>query len=145
MEEHEIIFENYLKNQGLLLTSQRKLIMDCVFNIHEHFDAESLMKKIQVMDKDVSRATVYRTIPLLINAGLIKQSEKIEDKECYEHILGHPRHLHIICNICHKILEVDESNELSQLFSFIAQENEVDMQDYKLTIKGICNECKKTI
>jgi Fur family ferric uptake transcriptional regulator len=143
MEEHEVIFEEYLRSKGLLLTSQRKIIMDYVFLTHEHFDADTLLFEIQKNYREVSRATVYRTLPLMINAGLIKKSEKIKDKDCYEHIIGHPRHIHLVCLNCHKIFEVEESRELSDLIRVISDQQNISVKDYTISVQGICNECKK--
>ena len=143
MEEHEKIFEDYLKTQGLKLTAQRKSIMDSAFAIHSHFDAEVLLAHVQLEHPDVSRATVYRTLPLLKEAGLIKNSEKTKEKECYEHVIGHPKHFHLLCSKCNQIIEEEESLQLTELMDKICQKNNFEFQDYVLTIKGICNDCKK--
>ncbi len=143
MEDHEKIFEDYLKTQGLKLTTQRRNILESAFAMHTHFDAEALLAHVQIAHSDVSRATVYRTLPLLIEAGLIRNSEKTKEKECYEHIIGHPKHFHILCTVCHKILEEEESQALLELIRETCEKNACEFQDYVLTIKGICNDCKK--
>ncbi len=74
MKDHEDIFYKHLTQQGLKFTKARKLILDTVFELHEHFEVDSLYDKIRSVTKDVSRATIYRTLPLLIGAGLIQQS-----------------------------------------------------------------------
>ncbi len=143
MEEHEVIFSRYLKSLGLKLTNQRKIIMDQIFLTHDHFNVEDLLFKIQTIYNYVSRATIYRTLPLLINAGLIKESAKTKDKDSYEHVLGHPRHFHLICTECKRIIEVEENNSLKKFLNNVGLENDFEISDYSLSIKGKCNECSK--
>lgn len=143
MEEHEVIFSSYLKSLGLKLTNQRRIIMDQVFLTHDHFNVEDLLFKIQTKYKYVSRATIYRTIPLLIDAGLIIESAKTKEKDSYEHVLGHPKHFHLICKICKRIIEVDENKSLIKVLEKVCLDSDFERSDYSLSIKGICNECKK--
>ena len=68
MNAHEKVFINFLKEKGLKLTSPRRIIMEAVFQNHDHFDIETLYDQIRKEHEDVSRATIYRTVPLLVEA-----------------------------------------------------------------------------
>ncbi|HPK40468.1 MAG TPA: transcriptional repressor, partial [Candidatus Cloacimonadota bacterium] len=61
----------------------------------------------------------------------------------YEHTLGHSKHFHFLCSVCNNIIEEDESPELLALMKKVCKKNNFKMQDYILTIKGVCNDCKK--
>ncbi len=146
MEDYKERFSGFLKTKGLKLTPQRGVILDCIFNTHEHFHVEALLSEIQKIDQEVSRATLYRTIPLLLESGLIKKSEavreSVNEKEYYEHVYGHPKHFHLICTKCGRIIEVDEQQNLKRMVKKIAESHEMTMSDYQISIKGICNECQ---
>lgn len=142
MKDHEDIFVQHLTQQGLKLTKARKLILDTVFDLHEHFDADSLYDKIRKISKDVSRATIYRTLPLLINAGLIQQAVRFEDRDHYEHTYGHPRHIHWLCRKCGAVLETD-CEDLSSLIHKHGKKLKFSIEEIKLTINGICWKCSE--
>jgi len=137
--EYRDIFNGYLQERDLRLTRVREIILNAVFETHSHFDAEELYDFVRA--KGVSRATVYRTIPLLVDSGLVKKSLVIRNKEKYEHIYGHPNHFHIICKNCGRVVEQTDKyidSEVTKLtekigFKFI---------DYNLRINGICPLCK---
>lgn len=145
MDNHKDVFEEYLKSKDLKLTSKRLKILNAVFENHGHFSVESLFNEIQNQNTDgeiVSRATIYRTIPLLIEANLIKVSEKISETENYEHIYGHPKHAHLVCIKCNKIIEEDEDKQMKKALKAIAQKFDFKISDFNICIKGECRECQ---
>ena len=142
MQEHEKIFGNFLKIKDLKLTKPRKIILDTVFATHEHFNVDELYDQIRKKHKDVSRATIYRTIPLLVESGLIKQSLRCLAKDHYEHTYGHGRHLHLICEKCGKIIEV-ESKEAERILNKLAKKHSFHIREFNIGAKGICNKCQK--
>lgn len=147
MNNHKVIFEKYLKSQNLKLTEQRLIVLNAVFAIHEHFSVESLYDYLKNNSdekyNDVSIPTIYRTLPLLINSGLIKSSGIINERENYEHIYGHPRHIHIVCKQCNKIIEEEDTKSLFKQIKKISDKYEFSVDDFNLSIKGVCNECKQ--
>ena len=81
MADHATIFRDYLAKKGLKLTSPRKKILEAVFAIHEHFNAEELYGRIKSHSQGISLATVYRTLPLLLEAGLVQQIGRASCRE----------------------------------------------------------------
>lgn len=142
MQEHEIIFERYLSHKAQKYTQARKLILDTIFNLHEHFDIEQLYDTIHQISREVSRATVYRTIPLLMDAGLIQRSVRCETRDKFEHILGHPRHAHWVCKVCGAVLETD----LPEMYALIESQADAQnffVEDISVVIQGRCHACRK--
>jgi Fur family transcriptional regulator, ferric uptake regulator len=140
MQEHEAQFRDYLQKQGLRLTRSRALILNTAFAVHEHFDAETLHDLVK-SDK-VSLATVYRTLPLLVGAGLIQLAVHSEGRDRFEHILGHPQHVHWLCENCKAVIESD----LSALLPAIKNEAKAlkfDIDQISLSIKGLCWKCRR--
>ena len=142
MVRQERIFSDFLRTKGLKLTNPRKTILYTVFATHEHFNVDELYDKIRKKHKNVSRATIYRTIPLLVESGLIKQSLRCMAKDHYEHTYGHQSHLHFICNKCRRIIEV-ESKDIEKILTRLAKEQEFTIEEFNIGAKGICKKCKK--
>lgn len=144
MKKYDAVFEDFLRTKSLKMTSPRKIILEAVFRTHNHFDVDSLYDIIRSKHSDVSRATIYRTIPLLIEAGLVKQSLRCQAKDQYEHTYGHKRHLHFLCIKCGKIIET-ESDKVEGLLAELAQKEKFIIKDYNLGAKGLCADCAKKI
>jgi len=140
MQEHEVIFEAYLEKKGLKLTQPRRLILNTVFDLHEHFDIEQLYDIIHKISSEVSRATVYRIIPLLEEAGLIQKSIRSEARDKYEHIYGHPKHAHWVCKACGSLLETD-MQDLLKLLQSKAKTHNFRIDEVNLTLNGLCWKC----
>src|SRR4051812_47340291 len=97
-------FERFLRSRSLKLTSQRLRIFDRAFRTHEHFSAERLYAWLRSEPGPrVSRATVYRTISLLMEGHFIEALDRGRGDIVYEHVLGHPHHDHMVYLDCGKI------------------------------------------
>src|ERR1700745_2355465 len=115
-------FMDFLAHKNLRITSQRQAIIDTVFGTDEHFTAEQLLDWSRERDKSVSRATVYRTLPLLTESGLVREMDFGKDYKFYDpNYADHPNHSHLICQDCEKIVEF-ESEKIERL------EDEISLQ-----------------
>ena len=77
-------FIDFLTQKNLRLTSQRHAIIESVFSTQQHFTAEQLLEWSRARDKSVSRATVYRTLPLLTESGLLREMDFGKDYKFYD-------------------------------------------------------------
>ena len=133
----------FLAEKGVRMTSQRRAIIDAVFSTEEHFTAEQLLEWSRARDKSVSRATVYRTLPLLTESGLVREMDFGKDYKFYDpNYAEHPNHNHLICNDCDKIVEF-ESDRIEKLESEISQRLGFSLKAQRLQITGSCEELKK--
>src|SRR6266850_1310804 len=108
-------FLDFLAHKNLRITSQRQAIVETVFDTEEHFTAEQLLEWSRRRDKSVSRATVYRTLPLLTESGLVREMDFGKDYRFYDpNYAEHPHHNHIICQDCEKIVEF-ESDTIARI------------------------------
>src|SRR6186997_2327170 len=115
-------FMEFLAQKNLRITSQRQVIIDTVFSTDKHFTAEELLEWSRAKDRSVSRATVYRTLPLLTESGLVQEMDFGKDYKFYDpNYADHPNHNHIICQDCEKIVEF-ESDKIARLESEISHE-----------------------
>ena len=143
MADHATIFRDYLAKKGLKLTSPRKKILEAVFAIHEHFNAEELYGRIKSHSQGISLATVYRTLPLLLEAGLVQHALRSDGRERYEHIYGHPKHIHWLCRSCGSLVETDLQS-VDPLIAELAKSLNFKEEDIELSIRGLCWKCAST-
>jgi Fur family transcriptional regulator, ferric uptake regulator len=136
-------FMDFLARKNLRITAQRQAIVDTVFGTDAHFTAEQLLAWSRRRDKSVSRATVYRTLPLLTESGLVREMDFGKDYKFYDpNYAEHPNHNHIICNDCEKIVEF-ESDKIDKLENQISRRLGFSVKTQRLQITGSCEELKK--
>ena len=136
-------FMNFLTHKRLRITSQRQAIADSVFSTEEHFTAEQLLEWSRRRDRSVSRATVYRTLPLLTQSGLVREMDFGKDYKFYDpNYAAHPHHNHIICQDCERIVEF-ESQKIERLENQISQRLGFSVQSHRLQITANCEELRK--
>ena len=133
-------FRNYLKKKGLKFTPEREVILKEIFSLHKHFDIEFLYLRVCRKNKKISRATIYRTLPLLVESGLIVETFHCLGKGSYEHVFGHPHHDHMICLKCGKVIEF--SNEkIERLREEVCRKYGFKSIEHRLGIRGYCKKC----
>ena len=136
-------FMEFLEQKNLRLTAQRQAIIETVFSTHQHFTAEQLLEWSRQKDKSVSRATVYRTLPLLTESGLVREMDFGKDYKFYDpNYAEHPHHNHIICQDCEKIVEF-ESEKIEKLETEISNRLGFSLKSHRLQITASCEELKK--
>lgn len=143
MKKEKELYREFLQSKGLKMTKPRLIILEAVFENHEHFNVDDLYEQIRKKHKDVSRATIYRTIPLLVESGLIKQSLRCESKDIYEHTYGHENHLHFICEKCGTIIE-SGFEKVAELIDELAENENFQISEYNLGAIGLCSDCQQS-
>jgi len=104
METNHQRFNRYLDKQGLKSTTERQLILDEVLALEDHFEAEDLLIRLRQRGARISKGTIYRTLNLLVESGLVRQVAFVDKHAHYEHVYGHEHHEHLICLSCGKII-----------------------------------------
>jgi Fur family ferric uptake transcriptional regulator len=135
-------FAQFLQGRGKRVTAQRQSIVEQVFSHHDHFDAEELISHLQplIAQRKVSRPTVYRTLAELVEAGLLR-SMTLGGRTVYEHDYGYPRHDHLHCQMCNKLVEF-HSPELERIRDAVAREYEFQVLGHRMFVSGVCAECR---
>lgn len=146
MKQAEIqrAFERFLGGRGLKLTAQRQRIFERAFATHEHFSAETLYRWMrEETGPRVSRATVYRTLALLVEGGFVESLDTGRGELVYEHSLGHRHHDHMVCLDCGRIEEFHEPRiEALQAEAAAKKGFEVVSHDHRL--QGYCRTCAES-
>jgi len=133
--------EESLSSKGFKITKQRKQILDFILKTKGHFEIEDIVYKMKKKNKDVSRATIYRTIGLLKELGFVEEVIKYDNKTIYE-IAGKGHHDHLICIKCGKIIEFEDKN-IEKLQNKICKKYNFKPIYHRLEIFGVCEECQK--
>lgn len=136
-----IIFRNFLGGKGLKLTKERTAVLSEVYSFHGHFEPEYLYSRIKGSGSKASRASVYRTLSLLVECGLVKRVTRTDKGNIYEHTYGHSHHDHMICDICGEIIEFF-SEKLEKLQDEICEKNSFIWSSHALEIRGRCKKCR---
>ena len=100
--------QDALRLAGRRLTPQRRLILQVLEESDGHLDADALYDRVKARDPDVSLATVYRTLAVLREIGLVEECRLGEDHGHYEAVRAEP-HYHFACLRCGKVIEFDTS------------------------------------
>jgi Fur family transcriptional regulator, ferric uptake regulator len=141
----ETIFREYLREHGLKYTPERHALLRQVLADDEHFEAEQLLMEIRQGVFRVAKATVYRTLPLLVNCGIIRQvqfGDQFTEKHAhYEHTFAHEPHDHMVCRRCGKIIEFD-SKEILRLRDALSEQFGFQPTSHRLQISGFCADCR---
>ncbi|MEW6619911.1 MAG: Fur family transcriptional regulator [bacterium] len=141
MSTKEKVFRDYLKQKGLKFTPERQLVLKYAFEIHSHFEAEDLFLKIRKSGNRVSKGTIYRTLPLLIDCNLIRTVEFVEQHLHYEHVLGHKHHEHLVCLKCGQVIEF-YNGIIEDELERICSKNKFRLNGHKIEATGYCEKCQ---
>jgi Fur family ferric uptake transcriptional regulator len=133
----------FLADRGLRKTMQREAIIKAAFGTKEHYTAEELLRMARKIDRSVSRATVYRTLPLLVECGVLKEMDFGKDYKFYDpNYLEHPHHNHLICMDCNRIVEF-EDRHIELLEECISKRLGFSPASKSLRIEASCDEFHK--
>jgi Fur family ferric uptake transcriptional regulator len=129
---------NTLKEHGLKLTPQRRLIVDIIHDADSHITAEDIITKVNDRMPGINKSTVYRTLELLEKSGCVYKSE-MDNQSIYHHVEeGH--HHHLICSECGKVIDSDE-NLFAPMERFLADKYGFYANFKHLVMSGLCEEC----
>ncbi len=143
---------DFLAQRGLRRTSQRDAIIEAAFGTTEHYTAESLLTMARKIEPSVSRATVYRTLPLLVESGTLKEMDFGKDQRFYDpNFVEHPHHNHLICVDCDRIVEFEDvgietmENCITKRLGFSPERKTVRIEAHcdELKQRGVCRSGKK--
>jgi Fur family ferric uptake transcriptional regulator len=136
-------FREYLSSRSTpqRFTDQQRELVEFIFASHSHFDADQLIREIDDSKLNISRATIYRTLTKLVDAGMLRKME-IGTRTVYEHDYGYPQHEHLVCVSCEKIVEF-QLPAIESIFNDIARQHQFQIEGHTILIRGKCFACSQ--
>ncbi|HSQ41977.1 MAG TPA: transcriptional repressor [Fibrobacteraceae bacterium] len=138
----EAQYRQFLIQKGMLFTQERATILKLVLTRTDHFSVDDLLFQVQKENLNVSRATLYRNLKLLEQAGILVEADFGHGHTHYERAMGTPPHEHLVCSNCKAITEV-RTSQLTDAVQKIAKSQGFSLDHYQLQIFGTCKNCQK--
>lgn len=143
MTHHTINYEEIIRSAGHRLTPQRILILDAVCDGEGHTTLGEIYGRVRQADQSIDRSTLYRTLKLFVELGLVVSADTGQGETYYEIARSH-RHHHLVCRQCGKEQEVDHA-VVQSMFENIAQRYDFKVDTDHLVLFGICSDCTESL
>src|SRR5262245_11963221 len=130
-----------LKPDGGKRSSKRDLIVNVFLRQEGHLSADDLVDLIRKEDQRISRATIYRTLQWMVDAGIARKVDFGEGRFRFEHSYRHPRHFHLICKECNRSSEF-LSSDIEALVEEVAAARNFSARQSVVQIYGTCEQCR---
>lgn len=130
-----------LERRGLRRTRARRRIVEAVLESAGHFTPDELVEEMRRAGTSASRASVYRTLGLLSDGGLVEARDFGRGQRLFESMVGRRHHDHLICLACRSVVEF-ENDKIEALQALIAQEHGFTLDNHSLRLYGLCAACR---
>ncbi len=130
-----------LSERGYRLTPQRLMVVQAVETADSHISAEEIYLQIRAIYPHMNISTVYRTLELLGELGLVTETDMGDGRVRY-HSIGKGHHHHLVCQKCGATIDVEEST-LSPLWDEIGQRYHFEVDMKHLALFGLCSKCRE--
>lgn len=135
-------FREYMRDHNLPLTHQREAVASAIFYSEEHLSVDDIEAALRGNEVHVGKATVYRTLDLLVRAGLVDEHDFGEGFRRFEPLSARTHHEHLICTSCGKVVEFT-SERIERMKALIADEHGFRHHHHRLDIYGVCRDCQE--
>jgi Fur family ferric uptake transcriptional regulator len=129
-----------LHERGLRWTPQRRLLVDVLAETDGHITGAELVERCREQDPEVTPSTVYRTLGVLEDIGLIRHAHGLDGREEF-HVRPAREHGHMHCTVCGRAWEI-EAEEVTGLVADFARTRGFDVDLGHLSVVGICRDCR---
>lgn len=134
-------YATFLESKGFRLTAARTVIFDEVMQAHGHFAAEELIKQCKAHNRSVSRASIYRSLKEMLEAGVVRETAYGDKHNHFEHIYDEKPHHHARCIHCADLLEIPDLDE-EKAYQKILDKEGFHVLGHEMAFYGICRKCK---
>ena len=134
-------FKSILRKEGLKVTPQRIVVLEEAVKDKGHRESEDIYMAIKNRKKYVSRATVYRTLDILVQNNFVRKLNLGDGRSRYESKIDNHHHDHLICNECGKIFEFVDL-DIEKLQTEVAKKYDFKMKRHIHQLFGICSKCQ---
>ena len=133
-------FLKFLRDNGYLVTRQRRRIAEMIFDSKGHLSVEDVQDLLRQRKISTSIASIYRTLDVMIRSGLVVQHRFGKRFKRFEAVREDKHHDHLICTSCNKVMEF-KNNAIEKLQVEVARKHDFVIANHKLDIYGLCSKC----
>jgi Fur family transcriptional regulator, ferric uptake regulator len=135
-------FRRYLRDHRQPLTRQRDLVAQVVLLAEDHLSVEEILRRLRARGEAVGTATVYRTLDLMLESGLVRAHDFGEGFKRYEPMPAQAHHEHLICERCGRVEEF-ANERLERMLPVIADEHAFQHRRHRVEVYGVCGDCRR--
>jgi Fur family transcriptional regulator, ferric uptake regulator len=129
-----------LRERGLRLTPQREIVLKVLHDIDGLTTAEEIFENVNAINPTLDISTVYRTLDLLEDLGMLSSSDLGDGQRRYELVGVHQPHHYMLCTQCQQLVRIDPA-ELDELLSHFRQTHGFTVETHSITFRGLCKKC----
>ncbi|MBW2028551.1 MAG: transcriptional repressor [Deltaproteobacteria bacterium] len=141
MGEEIDLFRAFISKRGLRNTPEREEIIREIFSCNDHFDVDELYLRMRNKGSRISKASIYRNIPLIMQCNLIREVWHEDGHMHYEPIYGQGHHCHLRCLKCGTVIEFYDE-ELGKVEKRLERKFDFEIIEHRLDVTGHCSECR---
>ena len=138
------LYSDFLKKNKMFFTNERAQLLEFIFDQKGHFSADELLFEMQKGNIKVSRATLYRSLSQMVEAGILAESDFGHGHTHYEVSLGSKPHVHLICTESGDIREV-HSQKLEDAINELVAKEGFRIKRYQIQLFGISKRSRKEL
>ncbi len=141
MEDLVVVGERRLRAAGKRITSQRKLVLAILAREDGHLDAHDIYERGRRRDTRLSLSTVYRTLGILKETGVVRELHLDDEHHHYE-LDGEDQHSHLVCLVCGRVIEVD-SSAFAEVAGVVGESHGFEIASAQVELTGTCTDCRQ--
>ncbi len=138
---YSLILAEYLERTGRRRTPERFAILDCALSLPGHFNSEQILNALEKDGKHVALATVYNTLELLVDCGVVIRHRFNDNCTTFEVAQTGTSHHHLICTRCGRVKESRDQSLLN--YMELKRYPSFTPQYFSLTVYGVCSSCMR--
>lgn len=142
MVKNQKEFEGFIRDKGCRLTAERLKLIEGIKRQRGHFNVDILVSCLKKQGLKVSRDTVYRNLPMLLEAGVIARSFRTNRDTYYECLSSKSHHDHLICRHCGKVVEFKDA-EIEKVQRRVAKKHRFKLEYHCHQLVGLCKKCRE--
>jgi Fur family ferric uptake transcriptional regulator len=130
-------FKEFLREGKHRITPERFEVLDFAMNSGNHFTADELYLRMKQANSNISRATVYNSLELIVKSDMLAKRNFGENRTFYESSYNKENHVHLVCSVCGNIIESDNM-QVEELVNLISKKNNFISESFQFNILGKC-------
>lgn len=135
-------FRRWLRDRHLPVTRQRDVVAHTIFESDDHLSVEEIQRQLRDRQVRVGTATIYRSLEVLLQSGLVRSHDFGEGFKRYEAMAGGGQHGHLICGRCGGVTEFS-TERFERILPIVADEHGFQYQRHRVEVHGLCRACRE--